>query len=125
ILYNYQYPRYFENLGINIMFGSKTDRKFDHNFLPMQLLEGVEKTVVNGQKLSDRTITLNKSTLEPDIPFWNSYITFGILVVLVLLFSRRRGLQVGYLTATALLGLFILFAGLFSLHKELVQNINV
>ena len=125
ILYTYQRPYFYENLGINIMFGSKTDRQFDHLFLPLQLLEGVRISRNNGKALSDSVQTLNiNSGVKNTASLWNNCYTYcGIFLLFALI--RNRTIQLSFLVMSALLGIFVMVSGFVSLHQELVQNLNV
>lgn len=125
ILYDYQQKHFFENLGINIMFGAKTDADFDHPFLPLQLLESINKTKNNGVPLAEPVEMLNKKS-APDAPFsfWNSFYPY-VLFFLLLTILKNRTFALTYLTVAALFGIFMISAGFFSLHSELALNYNV
>ena len=127
ILYDYQTDKFYENLGINLIFGAKTDRQSDQLFLPIELLQGIEKTKINGKPLSDSTITVFKSqNVKAEKPLWNNFYTFAfVMLIIVFLAFKKRGFALTYLTIIGLLGLFFTLVGLYSLHQEVLWNYNV
>lgn len=125
ILFDYQQPHFFENLGINIMFGSRTDETFDHNFLPLHLLEGIKASSINGLPLSDGVKVLNKESFKAEIPFWNNVLVFTIPFILVISLRKKPLVQRIFLVVFGLMGLFLISTGLFSLHEEVLNNLNV
>ncbi len=120
IVSRYQNNLYFENLGINMMFGANTDSKPESIFLPEQLFEAYEKS---GKKIVSETIILNKPSLALSIPWWNSiYTLFFVLVTLVLAHPlSRKFLMIIF----GILGVFLTVAGLYSNHTEVLWNYNV
>ncbi len=124
ILYKYLKTHFYANLGICIMFGAKTDRKFDHAFLPLQLLESVSKTKNNGQPLTRETKTLNIQSAETQQSIWDNWYSY-ILVFLIIALVNKRIVSLTYLTFSAVLGIFLIWVGSYSLHKELLLNYNI
>lgn len=120
IVSEYQSPLYFENLGINIMFGYYTDNKADAVFLPEQLFNAYE---IQDQAVVSKTNILNKASLALEVPWWNSVFTlFAILLLLVFVHEyTRRFLFV----VLGFLGIFLAAAGLYSDHVEVLWNYNI
>lgn len=127
IIYSYLYEDHFyENLGINLMFGAKTDQILDKLFLPKQLMEGINNTETDSGKLAQPAATVYKQKgAEAGSGFWNSYYTFAIGIVILLIFSKRKTLQYTVLIIAALLGILFCANGLYSLHQELLLNYNI
>ena len=127
ILYDYQTDKFYENLGINLIFGAKTDRQSDQLFLPIELLQGIEKTKTNGKPLSDSTITAFKSQdTKAQKSLWNNFYTFAFVMFIIACFAfKKRGFALTYLTIIGLLGLFFALVGLYSFHQEVLWNYNV
>lgn len=127
ILYDYQTDKFYENLGINLIFGAKTDRQSDQLFLPIELLQGIEKTKINGKPLSDRTITVFKSqNIKVQKSLWNNFYTFAFIMLFIAFLSfKKRSIALTYLTIIGLLGLFFTLVGLYSFHQEVLWNYNV
>jgi len=122
------YP-YFENyfwykLGINIVFGAKTDQNAEKLFLPIELLHSLDKATIDGKPLvSKKEIVVQGVTVEPEFSFFNSiYLICVILLILIII--NKRILFNGYLFVCGILGLFLCLVGLYSQHEELLWNYN-
>lgn len=122
------YP-YFDNyfwykLGINIIFGAKTDAKAQKLFLPVELMNSLDKAVVDGTLfVIKREILVKGNKLENNFSFVNS-IYFIALLLLFLVIIKNRVLYFSYLFILGILGLFFCLVGLYSLHQELLWNYN-
>lgn len=122
------YP-YFENyfwykLGINIIFGAKTDADAEKLFLPVELMNSLDKVIIDGRHLASHKKTIiNGSTIESRFSFLNSiYTIIAFLVLLVLI--NKRWLFFSYLFICGLLGVFLCLVGLYSQHQEVLWNYN-
>ncbi|MEK8180210.1 DUF4105 domain-containing protein [Flavobacterium buctense] len=122
------YP-YFENyfwykLGINIVFGGKTDAKAEKLFLPVELMNSLDKANVNGKPLVRAKKTLVPgSTIEPKFAFFNSiYVIIAFLVLITII--NKRWLFLSYLFVCGILGVVLCLIGLYSQHQELLWNYN-
>ena len=125
ILYGYLNSHFYENLGINIMFGSKTDKDFDHIFLPLQLMEGIKKSKNNNQVLCNATAVVNiKSAPEPPFSITNSWMLYVLVLGLVALINKKP-VYLTYLVLNGILGIFLFTVGFISLHNELSFNSNI
>lgn len=126
ILYDYQTDKFYENLGINLMFGGKTDKQCDQLFLPIQLLQGIEQTTIDGKKLSTATVTVFKSQQNgTQKSLWNNFYTFALLLLTIAYAAyKKKSVAIIYLTVAGLMGLFFSLVGLYSLHKEVLWNYN-
>ena len=122
------YP-YFENffwykLGINIIFGAKTDAKAQKLFLPVELENSLDKATFNGNALVSKKETLvNGNNLQPNFSFLNSIYFIGTLLLLLLIINKHF-LLISYLFITGILGIFLCFVGFYSEHQELLWNYN-
>ena len=125
ILYGYLNSHFYENLGINIMFGSKTDKDFDHIFLPLQLMEGIKKSKNNNQVLCNKTDIVNiKSAPETSFSITNSWMLY-VLVLACVAFINKKPVYLTYWVLNGILGIFLFTVGFISLHNELSFNINI
>ncbi|MCF6129936.1 DUF4105 domain-containing protein [Flavobacterium sp. AS60] len=122
------YP-YFENyfwykLGINIVFGAKTDGKAEKLFLPIELLNSLDKATIDGKPLVSKkeTVVQGVST-QPQFSFFNS-IYLICLALLTLIIINKRFVFKSYLFVCGILGLFLCLIGLYSQHEELLWNYN-
>lgn len=125
ILDDYSNKHFYENMGINMLFGAKTDRLFDHIFLPMQLLEGLKISTNNNKQLTDNVVVINKNSLPKNtFSYWNNPFTFYIFLLLVLCFNKKW-VQIGYFFIIGLIGILLAFVGSISNHDELTMNYNL
>ena len=125
ILYDYQHDHFYENLGINIMFGAKTDREFYKIYLPLQFLESLEKSTNNGHPLAEKAQIVNpKRNGSTPFSWWNNYFTYVIFVAFFALVNKPS-FYLSWLIFSGLLGIFLIWAGFYSLHEELALNYNV
>lgn len=125
ILFPYFEGNFIAQLGTSIIFGTKVDLKGEDLFLPVQLQKSVASIYYKGKPLSKE----NRKILEfkkEKIPFswWNNYYVFCFLFSLVLI-ANKNAVYNSYFIALGLLGCFFIFAGFYSLHKELANNYNI
>ena len=125
ILYDYLKDHFYENLGINMLFGINTDKNFDKIFLPLQLMESISVTKINGQPLSNATETLNPKNNIKEQSAWNNYYTFAGIFAVLLLLAKKEKVRIAYFSLFGLLGLFIIILATISYHKELEFNYNL
>jgi hypothetical protein len=125
LLYPYFEDYFWYKLGINIIFGAKTDAKAEQLFLPTELLHSLDQSKINGKSLVIRKNTLVAGTpkSEAKFSFFNSI--FGIIAFLgLLLVVNKRWIFLTYLFICGLLGLFLCLVGLYSEHQEVLWNYN-
>lgn len=124
LLYPYFAHYFWYKLGINIIFGAKTDAKANKLFLPIELMHSLDKAVNNGNFLvqEKKTIITGKATKGKLELFNNIYLIIFILVSIIAI--NKRFLFLTYLFFCGLLGLFLCFVGVFSEHKEVLWNYN-
>lgn len=125
IIYEYLQNHFIENLGINLMFGSKTDRELDELFLPTHLMEGVANTQLQERPLAKPAFTINKSRVESSgFSAFNNFYTFCGIIFILLFFTGKRNFYVPFLVLGGTLGLFFCLVGFYSLHDEVSNNYN-
>jgi len=125
ILFPYFEGHFFEQLGTSIIFGTKVDLKGEELFLPAELQESIKTISYNNKPLCKE----NKKILvfeKEEVPFswWNNYYAFSLLFGFVLI-ANKNAIYKTYFIALGMLGLFFLFVGFYSLHKELANNYNI
>lgn len=127
IIYSYLNDNHFyENLGINLLFGSKTDELSKKLFLPKELMEGVNHTTTEKGALAKKTLTIIKQEKnEKPFDFWNSYYSYALIMIIILVLSYKKLVYRSFLALTGLLGLLFAFIGFYSQHMELLANYNV
>lgn len=125
VLYPYFEDHFWYKLGINIIFGQRTDTRAEQLFLPIELLNSLDKAKVDG-----KPVVLKKETLvvgqQSSLPFsFLNSIYFIALLLLLVVISNRRFVFLSYLFILGLLGLFLSLVGFYSLHREVLWNYNV
>jgi hypothetical protein len=124
LLYPYFDDYFWYKLGINIVFGAKTDEKAEKLFLPIELLNSLDQLKVN-----DKSIVTNKQTIVKQVEntktfsFLNSIYVVIVFLAIVLVTNNKR-IYFGYLFLNGVLGLFLCFLGLYSQHEEVLWNYN-
>ena len=124
IVIEYLHNSFYENLGISLIFGYKTDKEMERLFLPRQLLEGVSNTTTATGPLSQPVVTAYKSTAQSKTSVWNNYYTYAFACLLLMISSRNVIVHRSLLAIFGLLGIFFTFVGLYSYHSEISQNYN-
>lgn len=125
ILFPYFEGHFFEQLGTSIIFGTKVDLKGEELFLPAELQESIKTISYNNRPLCKE----NRKILEfekEEVPFswWNNYYAFSLLFGFVII-TNKNAIYKTYFIVLGMLGLFFLFAGFYSLHRELANNYNI
>lgn len=125
VLYPYFKDHFWYKLGINIIFGAKTDKDAEKLFLPIELLHSLDKASINGNAIVyKKEIIVKGADSKETFSFFNSiyFVTALLLLILVL---NKKYLLLSYLFIMGLLGLFFSLVGFYSFHKELLWNYNV
>jgi len=125
LLYPYFDNYFWYKLGINIVFGIKTDTDAVKLFLPIELLNSIDKAKINGKSivLSKNTI-IKGETIPQKFSFFNSIYVI-LLILLLLLISNSKAIFKTYLFLSGVLGLLLCFIGFYSQHQEILWNYNV
>jgi hypothetical protein len=126
ILYNSLTGHFFENLGISLVFGHLTDEVSEKLFLPKELMEGITNTKIQeGGSLAKSTVTVNKVSDKKTGFSFNSFFTFGVVCLLLMIVSGKKPVQQFVLASMGFLGVFFCFVSLYSSHPELKFNYNI
>ena len=110
--------RFFEKLGINLMFGSKTDVAAAQIFLPEELQESLDQQV-KLKATNSLLPRLNKDYFS----VWNHW-WIWLVIVAFFSFVKLRTVSTIWFWMQGLLGLFLLFVGWYSHHYEVSNNYN-
>lgn len=124
LLYPYFDNYFWYKLGINMVFGARTDHDAEQLFLPIELMHSLDKAKFDGKRLVSKTeIVVVGEEIQTTFSFFNSiYLICSILLILILI--NNRVLLKSYLFICGLFGLFLCLIGFFSLHVELLWNYN-
>lgn len=124
ILNPYLENSFFQKLGINIIFGPKTDKKADLLFLPLELMNVLKTTTYEGKPLVSETKTIFEAKPTKTFSFWNNIYFFSALVLLIVVLKSNK-VYAFYFAILGLLGVFLSLVGFYSLHEEVRWNYNV
>ena len=115
---------FFEKLGTSIIFGSKVDQQATLLFLPIELLQSLATTKVNGAPLAEKAqLILGEPNQKQQFSWWNNWV-FYIVVLLAVLVLNKKVITLTFLSIIGFIGLFFVVAGFWSLHGELAYNYN-
>lgn len=128
IIYSYLEDNHFyENLGINLLFGYKTNNTSEKLFLPKELMEGINNTKTkSGKSLAKVTTTVVEKTEQTTgFSFINSFYSYILLTLALLILTIKKAGYNTYLVFVGLMGLLFCFVSLYSSHNELLLNYNI
>lgn len=115
---------FFEDLGINLMFGAPTDVTSEKLFLPNELMQGVNNTQTATGPLAKATVTVFKATLLEERFSFDSWWVLSLACLVLLTLTGNVVFQRSFLAITGLLGIFFCCVGFYSLHSEIMYNYN-
>jgi Domain of unknown function (DUF4105) len=116
---------FYENLGISLIFGHKTDTELHNEFLPVHLMQGIGHTkLADGTPLAAPAITVVKGSYTPESLWWNNYYTYAFICLLLMALSNNIRVRRVLYAVFGLFGLFFCFVGFYSYHAEVTQNYN-
>jgi hypothetical protein len=124
LLNQYLINNYFAGLGINLVFGIKTDQRFNHIFLPEQLLKSAQITLVNNNPIVGETITKysahnnNTSNLPVVIGVSLFFIVIGLLCMYKIIATL-------FFSFIGIVSLFLFGMQFYSFHNEVHYNYNL
>ena len=126
ILYGYLNNHFWENFGINIIFGREVDQLATKLFLPNELLLNIKTARFNNKPISAKTIILNKQKTElaKSCSFYNS-IYFYILLLLIVVVINQYYVTLAYFILVGTIGVFFSTVGFYSFHQEIGYNYNI
>lgn len=124
ILFPYFDNHFYEKLGTSIIFGKKVDGLGTQIFLPFELQKSLKKVFYKNHPLANENKTILEFSKEVTGSWWNNVYTY-LLFLAFIIGINKKPVAAFYLTIMALLGLFFVFAGFYSFHKELAYNYNI
>jgi hypothetical protein len=125
VLFPYANEQFLQQLGINVIFGTKVDQDASKLFLPLDLMHELKSVKYNGKPLAKETTTVFEAQKEK-APF-NFFDSIYLLIVVLgsIILLNYRKLTFAYFIVLGLLGLFFSGIGLYSWHEEVLWNYNV
>ncbi len=124
ILYPYFDNSFYEKLGTSIIFGKKVDEKGNRIFLPLELQKSLKLISFQQHLLSKESRVLLDYKKETVNSIWDNFYTFSILLGFIIIINKK-GADLFYFSIMGILGVFFVFIGFYSLHKELGYNYNI
>ncbi|RTY80745.1 DUF4105 domain-containing protein [Flavobacterium sp. LS1P28] len=124
ILYPYFDGHFYEKLGTSIIFGKKVDQLGTQLFLPFELQKSLKKVFFQNRPLAPENKTIIEFKNEVPFSWWNNPYTYFLLLALII-FINKKGINLLYLILMATIGLFFTFIGFYSDHLELGYNYNI
>ncbi|NBL64854.1 DUF4105 domain-containing protein [Flavobacterium sp. NST-5] len=124
ILNPYLSKNFYQQLGVNIIFGNKTDQPAEKLFLPLELLEVLRTTKFNGKPLTTNTEILFEAQPVTSKSIWNNPITYAMAILSVIIF-RKKYLTAFFFMLLGIFGVFLSSVGFYSLHEEVLANYNI
>lgn len=124
ILFPYFDNHFYEKLGTSIIFGKKVDGLGTQIFLPFELQKSLKQVIYKNHPLAKENKTILEFSKEVTGSWWNNVYTY-LLFLAFIIGINKKPVAAFYLTIMALLGLFFVFAGFYSFHKELAYNYNI
>jgi hypothetical protein len=124
IIYERLSNSFYENLGISLIFGYKTDLEQYKLFLPDHLLQGVANTKLASGPLAQPVVTVFKATAQEQTSLWNNFYTYAFACLLLMYLSGKVVVQRSLLAIFGLMGVFFCFVGIYSYHAEIALNYN-
>jgi hypothetical protein len=125
VLFQYVNHDFYQQLGINLIFGEKVDRQATVLFLPFDLLDNLK--VIQHQKkplAQEAKLLFEAKRPTPPFSFINSIYSL-IAVLLLILIINKKIINVLFLSVLGLIGLLFSVIGLYSFHEELLWNYNI
>lgn len=124
VLYPYASNQFFQKLGINIIFGAKTDDQATTLFLPFDLKNNLAKTSFDNKPLVVETKTLFEANRIPQKSAWDSIYTLLIFLAIIVIVNKKIVTHT-YFIVVGILGIFFSLVGFYSFHEEIAWNYNV
>jgi hypothetical protein len=125
VLFPFVNNDFYQQLGINIIFGAKVDRQATLLFLPFDLLDNLKVIKHNKKPLVQEVKTLFEAkNPKKGFSFIDSIYSL-IAVLLLILIINKKAVNVFYFTILGLIGLLFSVIGCYSFHEELLWNYNI
>ena len=122
ILNSFLTKNYFEELGMNLLFGKNVDKENDKVFLPENLMHSISNSTIKGRKLEQNDVVHYTKIESEKTSNWNTIYFFSIICLIIAFLSRIKFVQVLFFSLIGILGTVILVVSLFTSHSELVWN---
>ena len=123
VLFPYVKDHFYQQLGINIIFGQKVDHPATTLFLPFDLYDQLKKISYKNKPLVSETNVLFKASRTTPFSFLDSIYSFSCILLLFVVLNKKITNAI-YFSILGIIGLLFAFIGLYSLHQEVLWNYN-
>ena len=124
VLFPYASIHFYEQLGINIIFGQKVDNQATTIFLPLDLYDNLKIISYKNKPLISETNTVFEANRTTPFSYLDSiYSLIAILLLFVIL--NKKATNIIYFSVLGFMGLFFSVMSIYSFHKELFWNYNI
>jgi Domain of unknown function (DUF4105) len=125
VLFSFLDNHFWENFGINIIFGHKVDNDATKLFLPEELMSNISTSKFNNKPIAEKSVIINKKKSEiSSFSFLNSIYPYLIFLVLIVLFNKKQ-VNLIYFSILGILGIFFSTVFIYSQHEEIYWNYNI
>ena len=125
VLFPYTNQHFFQQLGINIVFGTKVDEKASTLFLPLDLMQELKNISYKGKKLVRESTTVYEAPKQTNSFNFFDSIYILIMFLSIVVFLNNKTITLAYFSVLGLLGIFFSLVGLYSWHEEVLWNYNI
>ena len=124
VLFPYANNHFYEQLGINIIFGQKVDNQATTIFLPLDFYDNLKIISYKNKPLvSETNIVFEANRTTPFSYLDNIYSLIAILFLFVII--NKKATHIIYFSFLGLIGLLFSLMSIYSFHKELFWNYNI
>ena len=124
VLNPYTENHFYEQLGINVIFGQKTDRQATTLFLPLDLYHNlIICRYKNKPLVSETNIIFEANRTSPKSYLDSIYSLIAILFLFVI--ANKKVTNCIYFSVLGGIGSLFLFMSVYSFHQELYWNYNI
>lgn len=124
VLYPYAENHFYNELGINLIFGQKVDKQATTIFLPLDLYNNLKIISYKSKPLVSETNTIFEADRTTPTSYLDSiYSLIAVLLLFVIL--NQKATNIIYFSVLGIIGLLFSFMSIYSFHKELYWNYNI
>ena len=124
VLYPYAENHFYEQLGINLIFGQKVDNQANTIFLPLDLYDNLKIISHKNKPLVSETNTVFEANRATPISYLDSIYSLIVILFLFVVLNKKIT-NIIYFSVLGIIGLLFSFMSIYSFHKELFWNYNV
>ncbi|ENA1796364.1 DUF4105 domain-containing protein [Flavobacterium psychrophilum] len=124
VLFPYAKNHFYEQLGINIIFGQKADNQATTIFLPLDLFDNLKTISYKNEPLVSETNTIFEANRTTPVSYLDSIYSL-IIILLLFVVLNKKATNIIYFSVLGLIGLLFSFMSIYSFHKELFWNYNI